>query len=331
MKQGLPIVEAAPRELKRFGDLEAERLRLLARRRSSMIYALMFGGGVFLLGMVWMIWMGNEVEFALPLLFIWLAIGFAVGWVGFYRQVANDVAKFAMVGKTRVIGDLLKEIAPGLRYSPGKGVARTTFERSGLYSGNVDRYSTEDGFFGDVGDTGVLFAHVCAEERRVNSNTRGGTRTSYSTIFKGVFFIADFHKDFRSPVLVTPDVAGRLFGAFGRSLRRMISGSLQLENPEFNRAFVVRGEDPVEVRYILTPDMQQRLLVLRERFGNDVRIAFRESCLIAALPGAGTDWDISLHKPVDCRFQLARLEREIRVFVSLVEALNLNTRIWTKV
>ena len=57
-----------------------------------------------------------------------------------------------------------------------------------------------------------------------------------------------------------------------------------MENPDFEKAFVVRATDPVEVRYILTPDMQLRLLSLRSRVSKDIRISFRRSHVFITLP-----------------------------------------------
>jgi hypothetical protein len=57
-----------------------------------------------------------------------------------------------------------------------------------------------------------------------------------------------------------------------------------LEDPHFNKEFVVFGSDQVEAREILTPSFMQRLLELEQLFsGSHIRCAFTELDLLIAL------------------------------------------------
>ena len=82
-----------------------------------------------------------------------------------------------------------------------------------------------------------------------------------------------------------------------------------MENPEFEKAFVVRGTDAVEARYILTPDMQERLLALRGRLGADVRFAFRESHVFMGIPNDEDWFEPDWNQPAESPGQMQTLPR----------------------
>ena len=181
-----------------------------------------------------------------------------------------------------------------------------------------------------MGKTQIWFSEVHAEDRRTRTDSKGRSQTYYVTIFKGLFVVADFHKEFRSELAGLPDVAERNFGWFGRKLQKL-GGNLQgMENPEFERAFVVRGKDAVEARYILTLDMQERLLALRQRLGDDVRFAFKESHVFRMFSNSDDWFEPDLKVPADHRHQMRGFLGQMACCFNVVEELNLNTRIWTK-
>ncbi len=78
---------------------------------------------------------------------------------------------------------------------------------------------------------------------------KGRTETYWVTIFKGLLVGADFHKHFKSEVIVTPDFAESTFGRLGRMFQKLGGNLEEMENPEFEKAFVVRATDPIESRY----------------------------------------------------------------------------------
>ncbi len=104
----------------------------------------------------------------------------------------------------------------------------------------------------------------------------------------------------------------------------------QMESVEFEDAFVVRATDPVEARYVLTPDMQERMLALRGRLNDDVRFAFRESHVFMTIPNQADWFEPSLEHPAHERSQMSTFLAQLAACFQIVDDLNLNTRIWTR-
>ena len=69
------------------------------------------------------------------------------------------------------------------------------------------RYTGDDYVKGKIGDTYIEFSEIHSEYK-----TQNNKQTTWHIIFKGLFFIANFNKNFKSETLVLPDVAQKAFG-----------------------------------------------------------------------------------------------------------------------
>ena len=260
----------------------------------------------------------------------WLVIG----GILYAVKAGRAKGRYLVAYKEAVMPPLLALIDPGLRHESVGGLSEAVFLGTELFTTHPDRYSSEDLIEGTVGKTFLQLAEVDAEERRTSTDSKGNTETTYVTIFKGLLFIADFHKHFGGRTFVFPDTAENLFGNFGRFFQKLggrsETGLIRLEDPEFENAFAVYSTDEIEARYILSTSMMQRLLRLRERFGDGLRVAFKESCVALAVPARGSFLEPRLGVSAADPDQIRGLLVELDHVLGLVEELDLNTRIWTK-
>lgn len=261
-------------------------------------------------------------------------IWFAIGLILYSLKAGSLADDYRRSYKLAVIPRLLALIEPGLRYDPGSGISSGTFVGSELFSNTPDRYTTEDLIEGTHGKTSLRLAEVHAEDRQTTTDSKGRTQTRYVTIFKGLLLIADFNKHFQGRTFVFPDVAENLFGNFGRAFQmlggRSETGLIRLEDPDFENAFAVYSTDEIEARYVLSTAMMQRLLKMRERFGKNVRIGFKESSIVLAVPHRRGFLEPELRTPAADDSQVRAMLSELRLFLEIIDELDLNTRIWTK-
>lgn len=256
----------------------------------------------------------------------WLIYSFVVH----SKYIRGHAAVYESVYKSKIIGGVTRLIQPDMSYSPERGISEHTFRATGLYSGDIDRYQSEDLFAGKIDKTSIMFSEVHAEDKRTRTDSKGRRETYWVTIFQGLLCIADFNKDFRSWVTVKPDFAESSFGWLGRKIQGLSGNLVRLESPDFEKAFVVHGGDQVEARYILTPDLQERLLELRRWFGNDIRLAFHDSKLHLSIPNSNSWLEPSIKKSAHDLSQLHQFIHQMTSIFRLVQILDLNTRIWTK-
>lgn len=257
---------------------------------------------------------------------VWIIYSFVI----YSKYIGGHAAVYESVYKSKVIGEVTRLIQPEILYSPERGISEHSFRQAGLYSGDIDRYHSEDLFAGKVDKTSIMFSEVHAEDKRTRTNSKGKRETYWVTIFKGLLCIVDFNKDFRSWLTVKPDFAESSFGWLGRKVQGLSGNLVRLESPEFEQAFVVHGGDQVEARYILTPDLQERLLELRQWFGDDIRLAFHDSKLHLSIPNSDNWFEPSIKKPAHDLSQINQFIHQMTSIFRLVHILDLNTRIWTK-
>ena len=240
---------------------------------------------------------------------------------------------FKLNFKNSVIRQIIQYVDPNLSYSPENMISSGEFQSSTLFKERIDRYKGEDYVQGLIDKTEIRFSELHAEHKTTTTDSKGNTQTHWSTIFKGLFFVADFNKHFHGRTVVLPDSAEKWFGKLGQKFQSMNMNRddlVKLEDPEFEKEFVVYSTDQIEARYILSPALMRRILELKRRLKVPVHIGFVNSNLYMALSIKKNMFEPRIMRSI-LDFEMVRdyLE-DIILAVGIVEDMNLNTRIWTK-
>jgi hypothetical protein len=250
------------------------------------------------------------------------AIG-SIGSSGYKRQF-----------KASVIAPLVRFVDDGLVYRPEEYLPESVFKSSRMFSQDPDRYSGDDLVTGTIGKTALTFSEVHAEYKTTHRDSKGNTETEWHTIFKGLLFTADFNKDFHHVTVVLPDVAEKLLGRFGQALQGMTFLSdlklVKLEDPDFEREFVVYSQDQIEARYILSPALMKRLFEFKALTRKEVHFSFVGSRIFVAIPYNEDLFEPKVFQTLLDFSVVERYFRDLEFAVGIVEDLNLNTRIWSK-
>lgn len=239
--------------------------------------------------------------------------------------------------KKQVVSRIVTFIDDHLTYYPEKQISLSEFRGSQLdkYWQPVDRWNGEDYVEGVLDKTAVKFSEVHAEYKTTTTDRRGNVKTTYHDIFKGLFFIFDFNKDFEGFTVVLPDYAERRFGRLGKMIQswnaKLTPGELvKLADTEFEREFVVYSDNQITARYVLSTSLMRRLLNFRRQLNKSVYLSFVNGKLYM-----GISVKKDLFEPTVFRTLLNfKLIREFVEYMQLgkdiVDELNLNTRIWSK-
>lgn len=303
-------------------DLELQRKKVAATKVNSYLF---IGGGILLFVA------GFASGFILPGA---VAGGIAlITGIVYYNKASTKFAAYRHYFKQRVIPIALKSIDESLVLDYRKGLSEGEFIYSQLFGNNPDRYSSEDQISGMAGKTRLSFSEVHAEYK-TETRTKNGTQTHWHTILKGIVFHADFNKHFNGITVVRPKDMGAAFSAWVSKAMPIFSASskhlVQLESPEFNNEFVTYSTDQVEARYILTPGMMERLCVLNKRCNYTISVSFIDSSVFIAFPLNNNYFEPPVHKTLLNDSLLKEDMEVIRFMYSIINDLDLNTRIWTK-
>ncbi len=306
--------------------LEAMRLEAIAKRGKAMGISFGIAGLGWLAALAFFTSGGDKAVIGLIAGVVCSLIGALVFWM-----MAGG-AKKAYLGafKQGVFAEAVRMAVPGMAYFPESMVPQYSFEAGGLFSSRIDRYNGEDCFRGRCAATELMFSELHVEREDTSTDSDGHRKSHWVTVFKGIYMVADFNKEFSCRMKIVPDVAEATFGWIGRKLQGISGDLVRLENPEFEKAFKVTASDQLAARYIMTPDMQERFLELRGKWSPDIRAAFLDSCLHLAIP-KNDDWfEPDMAVPAGDVAMLNGFLVQLMIVLHTTETLDLNTRIWTK-
>ena len=260
-----------------------------------------------------------------------LAIFYAVFLVAIYGFVLKFLSKdYVQEFKQRVIKPLVKFIDPSLQYTTNAYIPRHIFEKSKIITSRIDRYSGNDNVTGLVDGVKIEFSDVLAEQEHTDS--KGNKH--YETLFQGMFLRAEFPKNFSARTVVLPDSAEKMFGSFLGKMLQSYNFSraelVKMDNPEFEKQFVVYATDQIEARYILSHSMMERILVFRKKVGHDLSLSFVGGEMFVAVHYDKDTLEPAIyHSLLD--YKIAKEYVETLFFaMGIVEELKLNQKLWSK-
>lgn len=290
------------------------------QRKKKMLWILSFFGVTILL----VLGAGIAVQMIAAALIFFIVFGIVLIFI------ANSITKkYKKAYKDIVIAPLIKAINPELNYYKDNCIAKEKFMASKIFLTHPDRYTGEDYVAGMVDKTMIEFSELHAQYRTTDSKGR----TQYHTFFRGLFLIADFHKDFQGRTVVLPDSGEKTFGFLAKMFQKMNIMRDQLvymEDPEFEKNFKVYSNDQIEARYLLSPDFMKRCVELKQKFNKKIYLSFLYSHVYLAIYTTHDYFNPRMSQSALNTEIIRGFYNEIAILIKIVDDLNLNTRIWTK-
>lgn len=216
-----------------------------------------------------------------------------------------------------------------LHYNPDRGISADAIRALGIVP-HFNDYASEDRISGTLGKTAFVWAECRAREiTEVYDEEKECTRTYVEERLDAQVFIADANKHFTGATYAVPDL-GFLGGLFRNFTLPGCLRKTRLDSPDFEQRFDVRTTDPIEARYLLTPDFMERATQLSDRYGGRIFLLFLDEKLILILPRDHDRFEPPSSSCWDDPVAVLTHARDILAVLSLVPALDLNTRIWSK-
>jgi hypothetical protein len=228
----------------------------------------------------------------------------------------------------------IRYLDPSFRYQPSTQFPAAVYKSCGLFPSSYDTSSAEDHVVGTLDKTQFELQEIKTHKKETYRDSEGRTKTRYVPIFRGILFMADFNKNFLGQTVIETDVSEKKFGVLGRTAQRIMGTVsdrklVELENPDFERHYKVSSSDPTEARYLLTPTFMEALIRLKDKYGQNVQVAFLNSTIIIAIPHSSGFMEVGMN--LDQLSQgLEKFGHELLDMLEIIEDLELNNRIWNK-
>lgn len=199
---------------------------------------------------------------------------------------------------------------------------------SSIFSNKTNKVSThlDDGMMGKTGGNRFYFGEVKYTNQYNNSWFSRWFKDNL--LFQGLILVADFNKECQGRIMISTKHKWRTMNLDG-SFKKVVT-----EDSRFNSIFRIRSLDVQEAFYALSPSLMERISNLQEH----IRQSINERHMILYLKGKRI---YILIPTMRNRFEpglLSKLTLEsvrndfftLKTMLSIVDELNLNTRIWTK-
>lgn len=286
-------------------SLQAQESERRAAATSSLRWS-WIGGAVAVLGALLGIFVFRVPQLAI----VAGVIGFAVHGAG--RGPLSQIGKRA---KSLIVNPVAARFNMIFDPNPGSQSSVVNMHEAGLLP-TWDRSGFEDRLDGTRNGVDFEFFEARLEQRRRTTDSRGRTRTRWITVFSGQCLRFQFHKDFHGKTLILRDAGFLNMLRRGRGLEEV-----KLESNMFEQAFQVYSTDQVEARYLLTPDLMQRLINLEKVFhGSKLRCAFQDGELFIALEGGNLFEPGSLFTPLDNPDRVRELLDDFAAIFNLIDS-----------
>jgi hypothetical protein len=237
------------------------------------------------------------------------------------RQLAKSYKKIVV---KRVVGAL----GQGLTYSPESKFTKQDFLEMDLFEKRTETWHAEDEICGKK--NAVTYAILEAKATRTEGS---GKNRRTVIIFRGLIIRLDFNKNFQGHTVVVPDAESKILaGLFGESESRKQKEICRLENVDFEKLFSVYGSNQQEARYLLTPKMMELIMEAQALLGVQIRLSFHDNSVFLTVPQNVDRFEVGLFgAKVSPETVVGDLAEVVKLAERLVDTLELETRIWTRV
>ncbi|NOX15632.1 MAG: DUF3137 domain-containing protein [Epsilonproteobacteria bacterium] len=290
------------------------------KREEVKFRVMLFGGFILLIDLMSFSFFQNNLDI---LLFTNIVVGAFL-----YKFLTKDYTKEF---KDRVIKPLISAIDENLKYAKNAHVRGAKFINSGIFTQMPDKIEGNDYISGAIDDINIELSDIHAQKEHRNSKGR----TSWSTIFQGLFIVSQFNKNFQGKTVILPDCAqnafGGLIGNWLQSHNINRNELIKMDNPEFEKEFVVYGSDQIEARYILNHTLMERLLEFKKKTKHKLYVSFVFEQIFIAI-----DYGKDLFEPAVFRTLLdykvaMEYVQTLHLAIGVVKELKLNEKLWSKV
>lgn len=212
--------------------------------------------------------------------------------------VAGIVLIFAAVGVTKgfkkktlnsLETEIRNELFPKAILRPKDGLSPALITKPAFFQ-NYDRYLYRDFMSGTYKGIPFEKGHYELQRLETHSDGNGHTTTTYVTFAMGTMYHYTFGRQLGQSVKVLEKNGMFFIGKAGLN-------KVETEYIQFNKKFMVLASDETTVFYLLTPQVQEKIMAEESTFKGHFYLAFMDDELFIAVDDNDTSLAFSIRKP----------------------------------
>ena len=205
-----------------------------------------------------------------------------------------------------------------LVYQYDKMIAQSTFRNSGIFNLTPTIYEGEDYISGFIGTATFEMSELYVARL-------SPVRAIYETIFRGIFFKANFFYDVGGGLVVfIPQEERQELSETIRGITSRGGQRINLPTKEFNEAFVAYAESSIDVNSLLSQNAFKTIMDYKKRSGKKIYVSFLNGYVHIAITESKDILEPKILKS-NASFKLIReYFEDILLIMSIVEDFDLN-------
>lgn len=331
-------------------------------RLSKSIYQIAFIWVVLFPG-IYIIFHHTQVNWLKPLVFfsdsmeLYESLGIAVGCILLYTTIFEinfAYKKLYSDGEEKILLAILKKVAIGFQYQIQGKIENEAISNSKLFTKEPEIINQGNGLLiGKVGKNKVIIGNieVYIAPGKIQSILSWVPFGLYGIMlykllkpwftfksaeesfpdFLGMFVVMDFNKDLKGTTVILPDKIEGKIGYLAKIVQSLNFGRdelVNLEDPEFEKEFVVYSTDQIEARYILSTSFMERVTALKRKINRSIMLSFHKDKIYVAVRHPYGFFSLPENKNLVISNALELFYEDITTAMGIVEDLDLNTNIW---
>lgn len=251
--------------------------------------------------------------------------GYILGAFAFMMVSKGFVREY----KLTILPSLIKQIDPQATYSIDNHISQSTAESSGLFRFSLSKVAGSDLVQANYHDVAIEFSNLTLEH---SYRDEENNKTTTYVLFSGLFIAVDFNKNFKTNTIVLPESEekkyGTMLGQWIQSRDEHYGSLVKMDNPEFEKIFVVYAADQIEARYILTPSTMERILKFKASTNQPILFAFNNSKLYIGIATGKDFFAPKIFKSLFDTDATKEYAHNISFAINIIDDLKLNERLW---
>ncbi len=207
-----------------------------------------------------------------------------IGW-GIKNRFCKEVRNIA----EKAVRD---ELFPDAKLDPNKGFDLPFLLKPGFF-GSPDRYYGSEYMSGSYKGIAFQKASYDLQKKHTTTDAKGHTTTTYITYAKGTMYHFTFERDFDETVKILEKQGALSFGAGKDGLKKV-----ETEFIQFNKKFRVLASNETMVFYLLTPQIQEKIMELEPKYKGTFYLAYMGDALFIAVNDSGESVKVPYSKPI---------------------------------
>ena len=271
-----------------------------------------------------------------------LAILFFIGNISGYLKtpgiIAGALALFCIVSiymytrkkdwyvdnfKETVIREIISYLHPGILYIPTKFISSKEYKASGLFRHRYDYYDGDDYLQG-------VYKNVsfhCSELHTQYDRTVGPMANYETTIFKGLFFVANLNVNFWGNTYIWNRGEEQAGASIAEKHYRYMPlpqvYKVKSDNAAFDKIFSIYSTNPNEAKAILNMELTDRMVKFKTQLNRDMVFSIVAGKFYAAVPFDEDLLEPSVKNPDD-KEQIKQFFFTVLLILSIINQLRLD-------